>query len=93
MKYAPILFIISSLMASPSRSEVTYHRDIAPIIYGNCTGCHRESESAPFPLSSFEEVSKKARTIRQVVSDRYMPPWHASQQLAHTTSCTETRGG
>ena len=83
MKYAPILFIISSLMASPSRSEVTYHRDIAPIIYGNCTGCHREGESAPFPLSSFEEVSKKARTIRQVVSDRYMPPWHASQQLTH----------
>lgn len=83
MKHAPLLFVISSVFASTGMSEVTYHRDVAPIIYGNCTSCHREGENAPFPLSSFDEVSKKARTIRRVVNEHYMPPWHASPQLSH----------
>ena len=61
-------------------SEVTYHQDIAPIIYQNCTSCHREGESGPFPLSNYEEVSRKAKTIALVVEDRYMPPWHASTE-------------
>ncbi|MDF1824236.1 MAG: hypothetical protein P1U68_06320 [Verrucomicrobiales bacterium] len=61
-----------------ANAEVTYHRDIAPIIYANCTGCHREGESGPFPLSTFEEVSRKAKTVERVIEDRYMPPWHAS---------------
>lgn len=66
------------LLPAPARGEVTYHRDIAPIVYQNCTSCHREGESAPFPLSTFEEVSRKAKTIARVIEDRYMPPWHAS---------------
>ncbi|MDF1656281.1 MAG: hypothetical protein P1U58_01645 [Verrucomicrobiales bacterium] len=59
-------------------AEVTYHKDIAPIVYANCTSCHREGESAPFSLSNYEEVSRKAKTIARVVDDGYMPPWHAS---------------
>ena len=62
-------------------APVTYHRDIAPIIYANCTGCHREGESAPFPLTNFTEVSRKAKTISRVINDRYMPPWHANSEV------------
>ncbi len=79
--------ILFSLLAIPltaaAVSPVTYHQDIAPIIYANCTSCHRDGESAPFPLSNFEEVSRKARTIRRVVNDRYMPPWHANSEATH----------
>ena len=69
-------------LLSPADDEaVTYHRDIAPIIYQNCTGCHRDGESAPFPLTNFAEVSRKALTINEVVGDRYMPPWHANTEV------------
>ncbi|MEM7603058.1 MAG: cytochrome c, partial [Verrucomicrobiota bacterium] len=57
-----------------------YHKDIASIVYQNCTSCHREGESAPFPLSNYDEVSRKAKTIARVIDDGYMPPWHASNE-------------
>jgi hypothetical protein len=66
------------LVPCSGAAEVTYHQDIAPIVYQNCTSCHREGESAPFSLSNYEEVSRKAKTIARVMDDRYMPPWHAS---------------
>ena len=58
MKSTLLLAIIAALATSSTFAEVTYHQDIAPIIYSNCTSCHRDGESAPFPLSNFEEVSK-----------------------------------
>lgn len=76
------LFLVPLLAHSDLRSEeITYHKDVAPIIYANCTSCHREGESAPFPLSSYAEVSRKARTIGLAVEDRYMPPWHANIEV------------
>lgn len=75
-------FSLICLCFSSARSEnVTYHRDIAPLIHDHCMSCHRPGESAPFPLTTFEEVSRKAKTIVRVVDDRYMPPWHANHEL------------
>jgi hypothetical protein len=71
-------------LASPVLAEepaVTYHKDIAPIIHANCTGCHRPGESGPFPLTNYAEVSRRAMTISRVVNDRYMPPWHANTEV------------
>ncbi len=76
----PALFLPSLLLAE---TPVTYHQDIAPIIYANCTSCHRDGESAPFPLTNFTEVSKKARTVQRVVENHYMPPWHADPEKTH----------
>lgn len=69
------------LLLSAEETPVTYHRDIAPIVYHNCTGCHRTGESGPFPLTNYEEVSRRAKTIARVVNDRYMPPWHANTEV------------
>lgn len=81
--FLPALLTAPFLASANPPEEVTYHRDIAPIIHANCTSCHRAGESAPFPLSSYEEVSRKARTIRRVVDDRYMPPWRANPETTH----------
>ncbi len=62
--------------------EVTFNRDIAPIIYQNCSSCHRPGESAPFALLSYDDVSRRARTIGRVIEDRYMPPWHADAETS-----------
>ena len=51
--------------------------DVAPIVEGNCAGCHHDHGVAPFPLLSFEDVASKKAMIREVVAQRRMPPWHA----------------
>ncbi|MCS7466216.1 redoxin family protein [Stieleria sp. ICT_E10.1] len=55
--------------------SVTYTRDIAPIIQAHCSSCHRENQSAPFPLLTYDDVSSHANQIAEVTRDRYMPPW------------------
>jgi hypothetical protein len=55
--------------------HVTFSEHIAPIIFTNCTACHRPGEAAPFKLMTYRDVQKRGRTILQVVESRYMPPW------------------
>jgi hypothetical protein len=55
--------------------KVTFSDHVAPIIFGNCTACHRPGEAAPFQLLTYRDVQKRGRTILKVVERRYMPPW------------------
>jgi mono/diheme cytochrome c family protein len=57
---------------------VTFTENIAPIVYANCVTCHRAGEAAPFPLITYDDVKKHAKTIVKVTGSRYMPPWHAA---------------
>lgn len=62
----------------PARAGTpTFNHDIAPIVYQNCTGCHREGEAAPFTLGSYHDVQRKGKTIARAVHSRVMPPWKA----------------
>ncbi len=56
-------------------AEVTFNHDIAPIIYRNCTSCHRPGEAAPFAFLSYQDVAKKGATIAKVTHSHFMPPW------------------
>ena len=55
--------------------EVTFTRDIAPIIQSHCASCHRPNRSGPFDLLTFEDVSAHANQILEVTHSRFMPPW------------------
>jgi hypothetical protein len=59
-----------------AKAKPTFTEDIAPIIYNNCTECHRAGQAAPFTLKSYNDVKKRARLITKVTEDHYMPPWH-----------------
>jgi tetratricopeptide (TPR) repeat protein len=61
-------------IAEPA-SSVTFHREIAPIVYRDCAPCHRPGGSAPFSLLTYEDVKRHASQIAKVTRDRYMPPW------------------
>ena len=77
------IFICGLILAAvPTRSNVqaseetiTYSRQIAPILYKNCSGCHHTGGSGPFPLTSYAEARRWASTIETVTQSRYMPPW------------------
>src|SRR5215467_14031070 len=59
------------------KSHPTFSEDVAPIVFKNCAPCHRPGEAGPFPLLTYEDVKKKAKTIAAVTQSRYMPPWPA----------------
>jgi hypothetical protein len=64
------------------QDAVTYTKDISPIIYKNCTVCHRAGEIGPFPLTNFEEVRDEAFTILSVTRKGYMPPWMPDREFS-----------
>lgn len=61
--------------ATARAEELTFAREIAPIVYENCAPCHRPGEAGPFPLLSYQDVKKHARDIVKVTRSRFMPPW------------------
>ena len=54
---------------------VTFAKDIAPIFQKSCQGCHRPGQMAPMSLMTFQDVRPWAKSIRQKVQERQMPPW------------------
>jgi hypothetical protein len=61
--------------ASAAAEPVTFCRDVAPILYARCAGCHRPGEVAPFNLLTYDNARTRARQIRDVTRSRFMPPW------------------
>lgn len=67
-----ILLAVNVTAAAP---VPTFYRDIAPIIYQNCSTCHRPGESGPFSLLNYEDVRRHALQIAAVTKTHFMPPW------------------
>lgn len=69
------IFLANHLTAAEAKEKITYSEHIAPILYENCTTCHRSGQSAPFVLYDYKNAKRRSRTIARVVKSRYMPPW------------------
>ena len=65
------------LCAATGSSVPTFTKDIAPLFYKNCAGCHRPGETAPMSLVTYKEARPWAASIAEKVLDRSMPPWLA----------------
>lgn len=65
--------------AKVAKKSVTFSEHVAPIIYENCTSCHRKGQGAPFKLESYRDVRKRGQMIQLVVESRIMPPWHPAE--------------
>ena len=74
------------------QNETTYYADVAPILEKNCVECHRTGGIGPFPLTTYENVAKRAKFIAKVTETRYMPPFRADlsfQRYANERGLTE----
>ncbi|MGA2712690.1 MAG: cytochrome c [Bryobacteraceae bacterium] len=60
---------------------VTFAKDIAPIFQEKCQECHRAGSMAPMSLVTYEETRPWAKSIRQRVISRQMPPWHIDKTV------------
>ncbi len=83
MRILFISFFIFSNSLLLSAQDLTYHKDIAPLIQAKCASCHHPGGGAPFPLLTYGDVAKRASFIKDVVKSRYMPPWRADNNYVH----------
>jgi len=75
----PRFFALSFMAGIPAiaASEVTFNKDVLPILQKNCQGCHRPGEVAPMSLLTYSETRPWAKAIKAAVVKREMPPWFA----------------
>jgi mono/diheme cytochrome c family protein len=80
MKYAlslaAILAIAAPALAADSTRPVTFSKDVAPIFQKKCQECHQPNSIAPMSLISYQDARPWAKSIKDRVSQRQMPPWH-----------------
>jgi hypothetical protein len=71
------LTALSLVAAANMLAATTFTKDVAPILYKNCAGCHRPGEMAPMSLLDYKSARPWAKSIREAVVSRKMPPWFA----------------
>jgi hypothetical protein len=74
-------FAATTGSATASKKNLTFTKDIAPIFQAKCEECHRPGTAAPMSLVSYEQVRPWAKSIRQRVLTRQMPPWHIDKNV------------
>jgi mono/diheme cytochrome c family protein len=76
-----------ALWAAPANTSgmagPTFNHDVAPMLYQNCSGCHRPGEVAPFALLTYDDAAKRAKQIAAITAARVMPPWKAEPGYGH----------
>jgi mono/diheme cytochrome c family protein len=85
---AAICFGVSPATSAsgPSKKEVTFNKDVASILYNNCAECHKPNDIAPMSLLSYKDVRPWARSIKEKVINREMPPWSPDPAYGHFTN-------
>ncbi len=78
-----IAAVIGSTAANAQKpsDQVTFAKDVAPILYQNCVRCHRPGEIAPMSLLNYADARPWARSIKDRVSKREMPPWFLDKNI------------
>ena len=79
MRYFLLTATLLIELVCAEAKEITFTQHVAPIIFQNCTSCHRPGEAGPFALMSYNDVKKRGKLIQLVTEDRIMPPWHAQK--------------
>ncbi len=78
MKRVILPLVAMAAAAVPAAGQTpTFTKDVAPIVFDNCVTCHRPNHIAPMALRSYAEARPWARSIKDVVASRTMPPWGA----------------
>ena len=78
MAQAPALSQPNGPSAAPNP---TFTKDVLPILQRSCQNCHRPSTHAPMSLITYQDVRPWARSIKQKVTSREMPPWHIDRSI------------
>lgn len=68
---------IARVIKPKTEGTITFTQHVAGIMQKHCQECHRPGQVGPMPLRTYEDALAWSETIREVIQDRRMPPWHA----------------
>ena len=71
----------SNAVGNSAQPQVTFAKDVVPILQAKCQDCHRAGGMAPMSLVTYEETRPWARAMKQRVETRMMPPWHLDKTV------------
>ena len=88
------LALAASATAQTAERPVTFSKDVAPIVQAKCQQCHQPNSIAPMSLITYKDARPWARSIKERVATRQMPPWHIDpsvgvQKFTNDLSLTE----
>ena len=67
--------------AAAQQKQVTFSKDVSPILQARCQSCHEPGSIGPMSLVSYQDARPWARSIKQRVESRQMPPWHIDRSV------------
>ena len=67
----------STPVPADQTQNVTFDKDVLPILQNNCQTCHRPGGIAPMSLLTYESARPWAKAIKTAVVNKQMPPWFA----------------
>ena len=76
-----VLAMSAPALAADPAAPVTFSKDVAPILQEKCQQCHQPNSIAPMSLITFQDARPWARSMKQRVLTRQMPPWHIDQSV------------
>src|ERR1039457_1576958 len=59
----------------------TFTKDVAPILQRSCQNCHRPGQIGPMSLLTYQDARPWARSIKEQVTRRNMPPWYIDRTV------------
>jgi hypothetical protein len=68
---------------STTPGQVTFDKDVLPILQKNCQNCHRPGQIAPMSFLTYASTRPWAKAMKSAVATRKMPPWFADPQSGH----------
>src|ERR1043166_3386075 len=81
--FAMLMLGGTAMAAEVSSSPITFNKDVLPILQKNCQGCHRPGQIAPMSLLTYKDARPWAKSMKQAVVAKTMPPWFAEPKYGH----------
>src|ERR1700747_899486 len=85
-RFVPLLLATAVSALGADSKEVTFSKDVAPILQRACQNCHRPGSIAPMSLLTYKDARPWARSIKTKVALRQMPPWHIDRNVGVSKS-------
>ncbi|MGD9511887.1 MAG: cytochrome c, partial [Geminicoccaceae bacterium] len=82
LAFGAVIAVSSPALAQQSSSrQVTFTKDVSPIFQAKCQSCHEPGSIGPMSLVTYQDARPWARSIKNRVATRQMPPWHIDRSV------------
>ena len=81
-----LVAVAALVLPAGAGADVTFNKDVLPILQTHCQMCHRPGEVAPMSLLTYTDARPWARAIKAAVLTQKMPPWQVEPEYDHKFS-------